>query len=218
MSWSSQELSNELIPVALLNFFTFLVPGPQHLYLLIKPADRWSSKEILLIKVSTVPLPQRLHFLALSISLNHHHCFTRWKLNKKSRFLNNLDFVEKSAVTGQNVTLNLIHFELLYLDLVDVVTKICFYHSFSMKIVFDLSTFVSILSCFTNQNVHYYKKVEGISYFPVKDNEHLIHSAKAREMWILILDDIACDKQNEFRIYFCICWLCISRSDLFPST
>lgn len=49
------------------------------------------------------------------------------------------------------------------------------------------------------------KKVNGVSYFPFKDNDEVIDPSEARESSIFIFDDVSCDSQNKIREYFSMC-------------
>lgn len=49
------------------------------------------------------------------------------------------------------------------------------------------------------------KQVEGISYFPFRDNDEVIDPADARPFSVFIFDDIVCNKQDKIREYFSMC-------------
>lgn len=48
------------------------------------------------------------------------------------------------------------------------------------------------------------KKVQGVSYFPFKENDDVIDPIDAREYSIFIFD-VSCDNQNKIREYFSMC-------------
>lgn len=46
--------------------------------------------------------------------------------------------------------------------------------------------------------------VKDINYFSYKDSDDVLEPSKARENSIFIFDDVACDKQEKIREYFCM--------------
>lgn len=46
--------------------------------------------------------------------------------------------------------------------------------------------------------------LEGIQYFPFSDNAEVVSPDKALPNSIMIFDDVACEKQNNIRAYFCM--------------
>lgn len=47
-------------------------------------------------------------------------------------------------------------------------------------------------------------KVPEIKYFPFKDSDEIMDPSEACENSIFIFDDVACDKQDKIRSYFCM--------------
>jgi len=47
-------------------------------------------------------------------------------------------------------------------------------------------------------------KIPGMGYFPYKENDEIVHTNKAKRHSIFIFDDVACDKQEKIREYFCM--------------
>lgn len=48
------------------------------------------------------------------------------------------------------------------------------------------------------------KRIQGMGYFPYADNAEIVEPARARPNSIFIFDDVACDKQDCIRNYFCM--------------
>lgn len=48
------------------------------------------------------------------------------------------------------------------------------------------------------------KPVRGVGYFPFNDHEEVIPPEKARPNSIMIFDDVACEKQDNIRAFFCM--------------
>lgn len=48
------------------------------------------------------------------------------------------------------------------------------------------------------------KKVKGVRYYAYTDNDSVIDPSEARINSIFIFDDVACDKQDKIRAYFCM--------------
>lgn len=48
------------------------------------------------------------------------------------------------------------------------------------------------------------KPITGIGYFTFSDNESVISPDEAKNNSIMIFDDVACEKQNSIRSYFCM--------------
>ena len=46
--------------------------------------------------------------------------------------------------------------------------------------------------------------VEGVEYFPFSDREQVLPPGKAKPNSIFIFDDIACEKQDSVRAFFCM--------------
>lgn len=46
--------------------------------------------------------------------------------------------------------------------------------------------------------------VKGVGYFPFGDNEDVVKPEDARPNSIMIFDDVACEKQDNIRAYFCM--------------
>lgn len=47
-------------------------------------------------------------------------------------------------------------------------------------------------------------RVKGVGYFPFSDHEEVIKPEEARPNSLMIFDDIACEKQDNVRAYFCM--------------
>lgn len=48
------------------------------------------------------------------------------------------------------------------------------------------------------------KKVKGVGYFPYTVNDSVIDPSEAKINSVFIFDDVACDKQDKIRAYFCM--------------
>lgn len=51
---------------------------------------------------------------------------------------------------------------------------------------------------------HLLKSVNGVGYFPFNDHEQVIKPEDARPNSIMIFDDVACEKQDNMRAFFCM--------------
>ena len=49
--------------------------------------------------------------------------------------------------------------------------------------------------------------VEGVDFLPFADHEQVISPDGARPESVILFDDVACEKQDHIRNYFCICLL-----------
>ena len=48
------------------------------------------------------------------------------------------------------------------------------------------------------------KRVNGVNYFPFRENEEVVKPESAAPNSIMIFDDVACEKQDNIRAYFCM--------------
>lgn len=48
------------------------------------------------------------------------------------------------------------------------------------------------------------QRVKGVGYFPYRDSEGIVATKDAKKNSVFIFDDIACDKQDVMREYFCM--------------
>lgn len=48
------------------------------------------------------------------------------------------------------------------------------------------------------------RQVKGVGYFPYSENDDIVDPAEAKEHSVFIFDDVACDKQDKIRAYFCM--------------
>ena len=48
------------------------------------------------------------------------------------------------------------------------------------------------------------KRLKGLNYYPFNDNTEVVKPENAKPYSIMIFDDVACEKQNSIREYFCM--------------
>lgn len=51
---------------------------------------------------------------------------------------------------------------------------------------------------------HVFSNLEGVGFYPFDDNSNIPHPKDAAPNSVFIFDDIACDKQDRVRAYFCM--------------
>lgn len=48
------------------------------------------------------------------------------------------------------------------------------------------------------------EKTPGVNYYPFSDHEQVIQPADVKKQSVMIFDDVACEKQDNIRAYFCM--------------